>query len=172
MSSPLDQLFENRYWMQVEERAFHSPEEIKEIGIFGVHSTEEAENHLSTLRPVRITIIDLAYYYDRGFKLKFTNLTDVHEMFKLIDTHLNNWLRVCNTHGFIPDIPPIEDFELLDNLAEKLYPYANKQTALSQWRSNSNGLLMKSQPVQPSSVAYNRYSPQLYKYCVMVHGEE
>lgn len=171
MKSPLDQLFENRYWMQVEERAFYTTEEIEEIGIFGVHSTEEAEYHLSTLRPVRITIIDLAYYYDRGFKLKFSNPDDVHEMFKLLDTHLSNWLRTCNTFGFIPDIPPIEEFEILDNLAEKLYPFANKQTLLSQWRNNNNGLLSKSQPLQPTDVTYKRYSHELYKYCAMVYGD-
>lgn len=171
MKSLLDQLFENRYWMKVEERAFHTTEEIKEIGIFGVYSTQEAENYLSTLRPVRITIIDLAYYYDRGFKLQFMDLNDIHEMFKLIDVHLNNWLKTCNVHGFIPDIPPIEEFEILDNLAEKLYPFANKQTTLSQWRSTNGGLLAKSQPLQPYNVSYNRYSPKLYPYCAMVHGE-
>lgn len=171
MSSPLDQLFGNRYWMHVEERAFHTAEEIKEIGIFGVHSTEEAEQHLSSLRPVRVTIIDLAYYYDRGFKLKFGDVNDVHEMFRLIDTHLSNWVRTCNTHGFIPDIPPIEEFELLDNLAEKLYPFAVKETMISQWRTKNGGLLAKSQPLQPAGVSYRRYSELLYKYCAMVHGE-
>lgn len=170
MKAVVDQLFNNRYWMKVEERAFHSEEDIQEIGIMGVNSIEEAESVLSSFRTIRTTIVDLAYYYDRNFKLQFVNPNDVHEIFSIIDQHLNNWLTICNRVGYVPTIPPIEDFEKLDNLAEKLYPFAKKESALSKW-GNAMSNIFKVKDNQSTTGFYDRYSPRLYEYCAMVYGE-
>lgn len=170
MSDPLDDLFEKRFWVKVEERAFYNIEEIKEFGIAGVNSLEEAEFHLNSMRTVRITIIDFAEYMDKGFKVHLANQRDVDEVFGLLNHHLNSWLTACNTHGYIPTIPPIEEFEILDNLAEKLYPFANKESAFAKWRKSVFSLTGERTPNSNAPVVYTRYSPKLFEYCDMVHG--
>lgn len=171
MKPIVDQLFTNKYWMKVEERAFHSIEDIEEIGILGVNTMDDAEKLLNSFRTVRTTIVDLAYYYDRGIKLQFVDKKDVAEIFNIINKHLNNWLTICNRHGYIHHIPPIEDFELLDNLAEKLYPFITSDSVLRKYVKEMGGLFGNVFNTNANGF-YERYSPKLYEYCSMVHGEK
>lgn len=168
MPSVVDKLFKNRYWMNVEERAFYSDEEIAEIGVMGVNTMEEAEIILGRFRQVRVTIPMIAEYYHNNFKLQFIDVKKAPEMFDIIDTHLDNWTKITNKLGYVSNMPPIEDFELLDKLAERLYPYREANTALSGIFSIFQAPLTQGTALAYAPGVYKPYSPGLYKYCCQV----
>lgn len=167
----VDQLFFNRYWVFVEERAFYSEEVLSDIGYVGAFSEEEALENLGKLREVRVNIPTLAKYYSDGYKLKMSNVKDCSEIFRIINTHLSNWLSVCNLYGYVTPMPPIEDFELLDRLAEKMFPY--RRTISIADRLNP---LFKDEVTIHNLInvqgMYEPYAPKLYPYCKQVYGDE
>lgn len=171
MKPIVDQLFFNRYWVKVEERAFHDKKELEEVGLMGVTSLEEANMVMSSFRNVRATIVELAYYFDKNVKIQFIDQNNITEIFDIIDKHLNNWLMICNRHGYIPRIPPIEDFELLDNLAEKLFPLVKRSSLLDKLKRQNVKFSISDKGGETSNGFYERYSPKLFNYCAMVHGE-
>lgn len=169
MRSAVEELFYRKWSVEVEERAFHSAEEIEEYGIWGVNSIEEAENYLSSYRKVFVTLADIAEFFSRGISIRLMNKNDVHEMYRIVTEHMQMWLNVCNRAGFVATIPPIEDFEKLDEVAKKLHPLADKRTTLSKW-SNNLSSLFKAPAVTENNLVYVPYAPKLFPYCAMVHG--
>lgn len=169
MPSVAKELFNNRYWMKVEERAFYTDEWLAEVGVMGVTTIEDTELLMNSMRQVKITIPMLADFHRKGYKLAFINASDIGPMFNIIDTHLENWVRHTNSFGFISTIPPIEDFELLDNLAEVLFPFREIKHEIT-------GLLsLFLAPTQGGNMAftaglYSRRAPLLFPYCKQVHG--
>lgn len=144
MSSVAKELFTRRFWMDVEERAFYSDDWIREVGIMGVTSTEEAEAVLSRYRRVKVTIPMVSDYLSSDFKLQFVDKSDAPIMFNIINTHLSNWVNITNTLGHVSTIPPIEDFEALDALAEKLYAFRTLDPSLTSIFSLFKGPISKS----------------------------
>lgn len=165
MASVAKELFHNKYWINVEERAFYSDEWLDNVGIMGVTSIDEAEAVLSRFRQIRVSIPDLAIYYSKGYRLEFINTPDISEMFNLINTHLDNWTQLTNRLGYVHPMPPIEDFELLDNLAELLFPYRKVDNALLGVMSIFQGPLRAANSLNFAQGVYIPYSPKLYKYC-------
>lgn len=168
MASVVDKLFKNRYWMNVEERAFYSDEEIAEIGVMGVNTMEEAEIVLGRFRQVRVTIPMIAEYYSKNFKLQFVDVKKAPEVFNIIDTHLDNWTMITNKLGYVSNMPPIEDFELLDKLAEVLFPYRQASESLTGMFSIFQAPLVAGTALNYTPGVYKPYSPGLYKYCCQV----
>lgn len=172
MPSMVDKLFKNKYWMNVEERAFYSDEEIEHIGVMGVTTMEEAEIILGRFRQVRVTIPMIAHYYSLNLKLQFIDVKKAPEMFEIIDGHLDNWKQITNRLGYVSPMPPIEDFELLDKLAEVLYPYRKASSALVGVFSLFQSSLSVAGNLEYTDGIYKPYSPGLYKYCCQVWEEE
>lgn len=170
MASVAKELFNRRFWINVEERAFYSDDWIEEVGIMGVNSMEEAEVVLSRYRQVRITIPMLADYLAKDFKLQFIDKKDAPIMFDLINTHLSNWCHITNTLGYVSTIPPIEDFELLDRLAEILFPYRKADATLLGVLNLFKGPINKGNDLSMTSGVYKPFSPSLFKYCQQVWG--
>lgn len=170
MASVAKELFSRRFWMNVEERAFYSDDWIEQVGIMGVNSMEEAEVILSRFRQVRVTIPMIADYLSKDFKIQFIDQTDAPIMFDLINTHLDNWCTITNTLGYVSSIPPIEDFELLDKLAELLFPYRKADSALLGVLSLFKGPINKGGDLSMTGTVYKPFSPQLFKYCQQVWG--
>lgn len=171
MASVAKELFTRRFWMNVEERAFYSDEWIEEVGIMGVNTMEEAEVIMGRYRQVKLTIPMLAEYYSKDYKLQIIDTKDPAIMFDLIDTHLNNWIHITNTLGYVSQIPPIEDFELLDNLAEVLYPYRKVNSALEGIFKLFKGSIGAGAGMKLKDGMYQPASPKLFKYCQQVWGE-
>lgn len=172
MQSVARELFENRYWMLVEERAFYSDEWLKEVGLMGVNDMEEAEVLLKRMRQVRITIPMLCEYYHKGYKLGFVDQSDAPEMYDLVNKHLNNWLEITSKLGYVNPIPPIEDFEQLDDIAEVLFSYRLPDKNINALFSLIANPFRQPLGVSLGNGTYKRYSPQLYQYCKMVWGDE
>lgn len=170
MASVAKKLFTDRYWMRVEERAFYSDDWIEQVGIMGVNTMEEAEIVLSRFRQVKITIPMLAEYYSKSYRLEFVDQSDVPIMFNIIDTHLDNWTQITNRLGYVSSIPPIEDFELLDNLAAILFSYRAASSELSNVFSLFQGPIGVSNTLGYNGGGYKPYSPALFKYCQQVWG--
>lgn len=170
MASVVKELFTNRYWINVEERAFFSDEWIEQIGVMGVTSMEEAEVVLSRFRQVKITIPVLAEYYRAGYRLQFINQADVPTIFNILDTHLDNWTKLTNQLGYINPIPPIEDFELLDSLAELLFPYRQLGSSMHGIFKLLNNTISPANNLSHSTGMYKPYAPGLFKYCQQVWG--
>lgn len=165
MASVARELFFNKYWMNVEERAFYTDEWLDNVGMMGVNSMEEAEVIMSRFRQVRVTIPILADYYAKNYRLEFINTDDITEMFDLINTHLSNWTELTNQMGYISDIPPIEDFEMLDKLAEVLYPYRKVNQSVIDVLSIFNGPIRAGTMLEYTQGIYQPYSHKLFKYC-------
>ena len=170
MASVAKELFTRRFWMDVEERAFYSDEWIREVGIIGVHSMEEAESLLSQYRRVRITVPEIAEYLTKDFKIHLIDHKDAPVMFNLVNTHLSNWLDIVNSVAYVSTIPPIEDFEALDLVAEKLFPYRQADAALTGILELFKGSIGSGTAVDMKNGIYKPYSPTLFKYCQMVWG--
>lgn len=168
MPSVVDKLFKNRYWMNVEERAFYSDEEIAEIGVMGVNTMEEAEIVLGRFRQVRVTIPMIAHYYANNFKLQFIDVKKAPEIFDIIDTHLDNWTQITNRLGYVSKMPPIEDFESLDRLAELLYPYRQASHTLTGIFSIFQSPMGGNNSLGYTAGMYKPYAPGLFKYCSQV----
>lgn len=165
MPSVAKELFYNKYWMNVEERAFYSDEWLEHVGMMGVNSMEEAEAIMGRFRQVRVTIPMIAKYHSEGFKLAFIDKGDVSEMFDLINTHLDNWTQITNRLGYVADMPPIEDFEMLDSLAEVLFPYRQMDKAILDIMNIFQGPMKSLSPMGYAKGVYKPYSPALFKYC-------
>lgn len=170
MQSVAKELFKKRFWMNVEERAFYSDDWIEEVGIMGVNSMEEAEIILSRFRKVRVTVPELCEFVSKDYKLQFLDKNDPPIMFDLINTHLSNWTHVTNMLGYVSQIPPIEDFEALDHLAEILFPYRTANNALSGLLDLFKGPIAKGHSVDLKAGSYKPFSPLLFKYCQQVWG--
>lgn len=170
MASVAKELFTRRFWMDVEERAFYSDDWIREVGIMGVHTMEEAENLLSQYRRVRITIPEIADYLTQDYKIHLIDHGDASHMFSLVNTHLSNWLDVVNNLAYVSTIPPIEDFEALDLVAEKLFPYRKADTAMAGILELFKGSIGTSTAMDLKNGIYKPYAPLLFKYCQLVWG--
>lgn len=168
MASVAYELFHNKYWMNVEERAFYSDDELEHIGIMGVNTMEEAETIMSRFRQVRINIPALAMYYKQGYRLEFISPDDISPMFDIINKHLDNWTQLTNQMGYIATIPPIEDFELLDDLASVLFPYRKINNEVLGIMKIFQGPLGSSNALEYAQGVYKPYSPNLFKYCQQV----
>lgn len=166
MPSVAKELFHNKYWMKVEERAFYTDEWLENVGMMGVNSMEEAEALMTGFRQVRVTIPILAKYLAQDYKLAFIDKNDVPEMFNLINIHLDNWTQVTNRLGYVSNIPPIEDFEMLDALAEVLFPYRQVDKAILDIMSIFQGPVKSTNSMAYAQGVYKPYSPALYKYCM------
>lgn len=170
MASVAKELFSRRFWMDVEERAFYSDDWIREVGIMGVHSMEEAEKLMSQYRRVRITIPEIAEYLTADIKIHLIEHKDAPVMFNLVNTHLSNWLDIVNNLAYVSTIPPIEDFEALDLVAEKLYPYRKADLALSGILELFRGSISTTAAIDLKNGIYKPYAPLLFKYCQLVWG--
>lgn len=170
MASVAKELFSRRFWMDVEERAFYSDDWIREVGVMGVHSMEEAENLMSQYRRVRITIPEIAEYLTADIKIHLIEHKDAPVMFNLVNTHLSNWLDIVNNLAYVSTIPPIEDFEALDLVAEKLYPYRKADLALSGILELFRGSISTTAAIDLKNGIYKPYAPLLFKYCQLVWG--
>lgn len=170
MKSVAKELFTKRFWMDVEERAFYSDEWIEEVGIMGVNSMEEAHVVLSRYRTVRVTVPELCDYLSKDYKLQFIDKNDPPIMFELLNTHMSNWIHVTNTLGYVAQIPPIEDFESMDALAEILFPYRKTSKALANILDLFRGPIARGQGGELTGGVYKPYSPLLFKYCQQVWG--
>lgn len=166
----VDQLFYNRYWVHVEERAFYTTEQLETFGFYGEETEEGAMAALARLREVKITIPMLAEYHDNGYKLRLSNLKDAAEMFHIVNTHMNNWLQICNLHGYVNPMPPIEDFESLDRLAEKLFPYRHRMNLADLFDPFANKERDKHDLITLVG-SYEPFAPKLYPYCKQVYGD-
>lgn len=168
----VDQLFYNRYYVNVEEAAFHSLEKLQDIGLMGVTDEEEARAVLARPRLCMVTIINLANFLYDGFKIQIINKQDASDMFDIIDKHLSNWKDVCIRLGYVADMPPFEDFEKLDNLAQALYEYKQED------KSVNNLMAILAKPLYTATNTerkgiYKSYLDFLYKYCEQsVNGGE
>lgn len=170
MASVVKELFTRRFWVNVEERAFYSDAWIENVGVMGVNTMEEAEVALGRFRQVRVTIPMMADYLTKDFKMQLIDTADAPIMFNLINTHLTNWSNITNTLGYVSQIPPIEDFESLDALAELLFPYRTPDKALEGIFSLFKGPISTGCSLELAAGAYQRFSPQLFKYCQQVWG--
>lgn len=171
MQDAVDKLFKTRFFVEVEERAFYTDEILEHVGIMGVNTIEEAHVVMSRLRPIRASLVEIAEYHDKGFKIKITHQSDVPEMFNILNTHMDNWLKVCQRMGYVSMIPPIKDFEMLDALAEKFFPYRKADKAITEFLTLLKSPLATGVNYMPKNGMYKPYSPLLYKYCKMVWGE-
>ena len=172
MPSVVDKLFYNRYWINVEERAFYSNEELAEIGLMGVNSQEEAMAVLSRPRQIRCTIVDLANYFSRNIKIQIINKPDATEIYEILDMHLHNWKTHCNRNGYIQDIPPFADFEKLDRLAEALYEFKRRSVGHTALLTLLGSPVSSADQSTPEVGIYRSYLPELFEYCAQVHGVE
>lgn len=119
-----DDLFYEGFYVYVPNSAFHTAYELDEFGILD-HGSEEANKaYLDERRLIKATLVQMAEWKVAEVPITLHNPDDATKMFKILNTHLSNWLTVSERFPMAA-LPPFEDIESLDNLAEALYPYAN-----------------------------------------------
>lgn len=164
-------LFNKRFNVLVQNKAFYSAFDLEEIGFVSCGSVLDNETYLSEYRLVSTTIDKIAEWHYRGDSIRFTDLKDATTMYRIADEHMNNWLEVSRTNAGIK-IPPIEDFEALDKLCGDLHPLVDinvndiDDPMLLMLFGNAlgYGFMNKAEDEQGALAQYVPYSPRLYTY--------
>lgn len=164
-------LFNKRFIVRVQNRAFYTAFELDEIGFLSCGSTKDNETYLGEYRLVNMTLDKIVDLNARGESIRLTNLEDAGVMFRIMDEHMNNWLKVTRLHP-TTNLPPIEDFEALDLLCQMLYPLVDINLAEIQdpgllmlfGNAMSLGYLIPKTEEGEIREPYQPYSPKLYSY--------
>lgn len=114
-------LFNKRFVILVQNKAFYSSFELEEIGFTSCGSVADNETYLNEYRLIKTTLDKIVEWNYRGDSIRLTDLKDATGMFRIMDEHMNNWLKITRLHP-TAKLPPIEDFEALDKLCEMLHP--------------------------------------------------
>lgn len=164
-------LFNKRFIVQVQNRAFYTSFELEEIGFLSCGSVKDNETYLNEYRLINTTLDKIVELNARGESIRLTNLADASVMFRIMDEHMNNWLKVTRLYP-TANLPPIEDFEALDLLCQMLYPLVDINVAEIQdpgllmlfGNAMSLGYLMPKGEEEEIREPYQPYSPKLYNY--------
>lgn len=164
-------LFNKRFIVRVQNRAFYTAFELDEIGFLSCGSTKDNETYLGEYRLVNMTLDKIVDLNARGESIRLTNLADASVMFRIMDEHMNNWLKVTRLHP-TTNLPPIEDFEALDLLCQMLYPLVDINLSEIQdpgllmlfGNAMSLGYLIPKTEEGEIREPYQPYSPKLYSY--------
>lgn len=162
-----DALFFDTFYVYVPNSAFHTAYELEEFGILD-HGSEEANKaYLAEDRLVKATLVQIADWGTGGFTIKLMNAEDATKMFKIINTHLSNWLTVSERFP-MANLPPFEDIESLDILAERLFPYANHVEEIIDLSSGLHelsflGNALDMRLINTAEVHSNQYEPYAEK---------
>lgn len=163
-------LFNKRFLINIQNKAFYTPFELEEIGFTSCGSVKDNETYLNEYRLVQTTLDKIAEWNYRGDSIRLTDLRDATDMFRIMDEHMNNWLKVTQAYP-LTKLPPIEDFEALDKLCEMLYPLVDinlnkvEDPGLLLLFGNalSLGYLINNNDDEVKE-PYKPYSPKLYGY--------
>lgn len=159
----VEQLFKNRYWFWVEQRAFQSVESLEFFGYIGEPTEEKALEALSTLREVSLPIPVIAEFLSDGYKMRMSNIKDAAEIFRIVNAHLYNWTMICRTHGYVYPMPPFSDFQKLDKLAELLFPYRGTKSLVKML--DGFNVNQEDTNLIDNTGTYHSYLDELYGYC-------
>lgn len=164
-------LFNQRFMVTVQNKAFYTTFELENIGFTSCGSIKDNETYLSEYRLINTTLDKIVELNARGESIRLTNLLDASVMFRIMDEHMNNWLKVTRLHPAV-HLPPIEDFEALDLLCQMLYPLVDINIAEIQdpgllmlfGNAMSLGYLIPQSTEGEIREPYQPYSPKLYSY--------
>ena len=165
-------LFNKRFRVLVQNKAFYTTFELEEIGFVSCGSAADNETYLNEYRLISTTLDKIAEWNYRGDSIRLTNLLDATAMFNIMDEHMNNWLKVTRTQP-TTQTPPIEDFEALDKLCELLHPLVDiniatiEDPSLMMLFGNALSLgymLPQNESGESIREPYQPYSPKLYGY--------
>lgn len=165
-------LFNKRFMIRIQNKAFYSAFELEEIGFVSCGSVKDNEAYLSEYRLVSTTLDKIVEWNARGDSIRLTNLLDATPMYRIMDEHMNNWLKVTKLHPGVK-LPPIEDFEALDKLCEMLHPLVDinvnaiEDPGLLMLFGNAltlGYLIPQNQEGETLNEPYYPYSPKLYNY--------
>lgn len=164
-------LFNKRFAILVQNKAFYSTFELEEIGFTSCGTVADNQAYLNEFRLIQTTLDKIVEWNARGDMIKLTDLKDATTMYKIMDEHMNNWLIVARE---IPSVklPPIEDFEALDKLCEMLHPLVDINVDAIE---DPNLLLLFGNALNLSFMIgdpskeelrepYHPYSPKLYTH--------
>ena len=164
-------LFNKRFMVTVQNKAFFTPFELDNIGFTSCGSVKDNETYLNEYRLINTTLDKIVEWNARGDSIRLTNLADATVMFRIMDEHMNNWLKITRLYP-TTHLPPIEDFEALDLLCQMLYPLVDINVAEIQdpgllmlfGNAMSLGYLIPQPSLGEMREPYVPYSPKLYSY--------
>lgn len=167
-----EKLFNQRFLVFVQNKAFYSTFELEEIGFTSCGSVADNDTYLNEYRLISTTLDKIAEWNARGDNIRLRTLEDATVMFRIMDEHMNNWLSVTRSHP-TAKLPPIDDFEALDKLCEVLHPLVDinidsimdpSLLMLFGNALNFNYLLPKTDENGEAKIPYKPYSPKLYTF--------
>lgn len=168
--TPAQKLFNNRFLVRVQNKAFYTPFELENIGFTSCGSVQDNETYLSEFRLINTTLDKIVEWNARGDSIRLTDLNDATTMFHIMDNHMNNWLKITRLHPTV-NLPPIDDFEALDLLCEMLYPLVDidintiDDPGLMMLFGNAINISnVSAQDGETMKEPYVPYSPKLYTY--------
>lgn len=170
-----EKLFNQRFLVHVQNKAFYTPFELEEIGFTSCGSVKNNETYLNEYRLINTTLDNIVEWNDRGDSIKLIDLNTATEMYRILDEHMNNWLTVTKEHP-TAKLPPIGDFEAMDKLCEMLHPLVDVKVdniadphllMLFGNAMNFSYLLPNQTEDGNMKEPYHPYSPKLYTYTRM-----
>lgn len=167
-----EKLFNQRFLVFVQNKAFYSTFELEEVGFTSCGSVKDNETYLNEYRLINTTLDKIAEWNARGDSIRLRTLEDASVMFRIMDEHMNNWLTITREHPTVK-LPPIEDFEALDKICEVLYPLVDIKIdnitdpnllMLFGNALNFSYLLPKTDEAGEIKDPYRPYSPKLFTF--------
>lgn len=167
MKDVRDDLFFEAFYVYVPNRAFHTAYELEEFGILDHGSEMLNKAYLDDNRLIKATLVQIAEWVRDDIQVQLYNSDDANKMFKIVNTHLSNWLIVSERFP-MANLPPFEDIEALDKLAESLFPFANHTEEIIDLASGAHvlsflGNALDMRLINTAEVHTNQYEPYAEK---------
>lgn len=162
-----DDLFFEGFYVYVPNRAFHTAYELEEFGILDHGGEMENRAYLEDDRLIKATLVQMAEWRAQEIPIKLYNPSDADRMFKIVNTHLSNW-KIVSEYFPMATLPPFEDIEMLDKLAESLYPFANHVEEIIDLSNGEHDLAflgnaLDMRLIHTAEVHTNQYEPYAEK---------
>lgn len=168
-------LFYERFLVYVQNKAFYDEFELENIGFTSAGDSAHNEAYLNEFRLINTNIAQIAEWCAEGHTMRLYELKHASLIFNILNEHMDNWLNLVHAHPTV-NLPPIEDFEAMDQLAEMLYPLVDlspvaiedMNLALIFGNALNYGFLVNDHHHEEgaSKEPYEPYSPKLYGYSI------
>lgn len=117
-------IFHYYYKAYMPQHFLYSDEYLDQFGLATSGDRETDKVLLNSPVLCQLTIAKMAMKTDQGADISLINPRDGADIYRILKQHLTDWNIAVSNDLFCPNDPPIEDLQILDDFAAKIYMQA------------------------------------------------
>ena len=121
--SPAYQIFHYDFHCRIAQMHLYSAEYLQQAGMLTTGNAAHDRATAMEMVDVRLTIAAMAEYISEGATIAVVQSEDCAKIYRLIQAHLDNWLKLVQENVHQVDVPA-DELRKLDAVAAAVYPYA------------------------------------------------